>query len=65
MKGCYVYCCDKPLADYLAAQLEPQCESAPGIRIEPEVNDEVKYIDFSALIFNTGSMWSFWRGRIG
>ena len=49
MKGCYVYCCDKALAEYLAAQLEPQHESVPELRIEPEVNDEVKYIDFLPL----------------
>lgn len=46
MKGCYVYCCDKALAKYLSAQLEPKYEIIPQIRIEPEVNDEVKYIDF-------------------
>ena len=49
MKGCYVHCCDKSLAKYLAAQLEPQHESIPKLRIEPEINDEVKYIDFLPL----------------
>lgn len=46
MKGCYIYCCDKPLAEYFVAQLRIQAESTPKFRIEPEVNDEVKYIDF-------------------
>lgn len=49
MKGCYVYCCDKPLAEYFASKLEPQQEAAKTIRVEPEVNDEVKYIDFLPL----------------
>lgn len=46
MKGCYVYCCDSNLAEHLISQLEPQKEEEKITRIEPEVNDEVKYIDF-------------------
>lgn len=46
MRGCYVYCCDQNLAEYLISQMEPKKEEEKLIRIEPEVNDEVKYIDF-------------------
>lgn len=46
MKGCYVYFCDKALAEHFAQQLQPLETESDVIRIEPEVNDEVKYIDF-------------------
>lgn len=49
MKGCYVFCCDKNLAEYFSAKIEPQKEIKKVLRIEPEVNDEVKYIDFLPL----------------
>ena len=46
MKGCYVYFCDKALAGHFAAQLQPTEVEPNVIRVEPEVNDDVKYIDF-------------------
>ncbi len=55
IKGCYVYFCDPELAKHFAAQImeveskEPSINSIKkdnGIRIEPEVNDNVKYLDF-------------------
>lgn len=64
MKGCYVYCCDKVLAEYLANQLEPQHESVPKLRIEPEVNDEVKYIDFLPLYSIRAACGYFGEGEI-
>lgn len=64
MKGCYVYCCDKPLAEYLAAQLEPQQAPVPEIRIEPEVNDEVKYIDFLPLYSIRAACGYFGEGEM-
>lgn len=65
MKGCYVYCCDKPLTEYLAAQLEPQHdESIPELRIEPEVNDEVKYIDFLPLYSIRAACGYFGEGEM-
>lgn len=65
MKGCYVYCCDKPLAEYLAAQLEPQHdESIPELRIEPEVNNEVKYIDFLPLYSIRAACGYFGEGEM-
>lgn len=64
MKGCYVYCCDKPLAEYLAAQLEPQQEAIPEVRIEPEVNDEVKYIDFLPLYSIRAACGYFGEGEM-
>lgn len=46
MKGCYVYFCDKALAEHFRALMaEKPAESRP-MRIEPIVNDDVKYIDF-------------------
>lgn len=64
MKGCYVYCCDKALAEYLKAQLEPHYESTPEIRIEPEVNDEVKYIDFLPLYSIQAACGYFGEGEL-
>lgn len=54
MKGCYVYCCDKNLANYIQSRIEednliPKVEKHKeelAIRIEPAVNDDVKYIDY-------------------
>lgn len=46
MKGCYVYFCDSALAEHFMSLLEPLQEKEDDIRIEPEVNDDVKYIDF-------------------
>ena len=45
-KGCYVYCEDKALADYIRRMLTKQPESTKAIHIEPIVDDNVKYIDF-------------------
>lgn len=64
MKGCYVYCCDKQLAEYFAAQIEPQQEPTNEIRIEPEVNDEVKYIDFLPLYSIRAACGYFGEGDI-
>lgn len=64
MKGCYVYCCDKQLAEYFAAQIEPQQEPINEIRIEPEVNDEVKYIDFLSLYSIRAACGYFGEGDI-
>jgi len=55
MKGCYVYFCDKELEEYFRGRIskksilsEPEViELTP--RIEPEVNDDVKYIDYLPL----------------
>lgn len=57
MKGCYVYCCDKNLAYYLQSRIEEinlnlkveKLLEIDTIRIEPTVNDDVKYIDFLPL----------------
>ncbi|MGL5683427.1 MAG: DNA/RNA helicase domain-containing protein [Marinifilaceae bacterium] len=51
MKGCYVYFCDPALAQYFQNRLIPLQEQVSeiieeGIRIEPEVDSHVKYIDF-------------------
>ncbi len=55
MKGCYIFCCDKDLAEYFKANIKTQgSESSEPIapiikitpRIEIEVNDDVKYIDY-------------------
>ncbi len=57
MKGCYVYFCDKALAEYFKSmiiqdekpeQLEMpiEVEKETEVRIEPEVNENVKFIDF-------------------
>ena len=46
MKGCYVYFSDKALADHFRELMAQKPEEAPATRIEPVVNDDVKYIDF-------------------
>lgn len=46
MKGCYVYCCDPALAQYFRELMAEKPSVAEIIRIEPIVNDDVKYIDF-------------------
>jgi SOS-response transcriptional repressor LexA len=46
MKGCYVYFCDKALADHFRDLMAQKPAEEPAVRIEPVVNDDVKYIDF-------------------
>ena len=71
MKGCYIYCCDKALSNYIKSCLAPSVKSSsvpsvksyfvPSVktcsvpsfneevkelRLESDVNDEVKYVDF-------------------
>ena len=56
MKGCYIYCCDKDLSKHFSSLLESfdvekgKIISMPKAeRIEPEVNDDVKYVDYLPL----------------
>lgn len=57
MKGCYVYFCDKELENYFRKRittsekelLVPTMKEPQGPRIEPEVNDDVKYVDYLPL----------------
>ena len=46
MKGCYVYFCDPSLAEHFRALMAEKPEQAKHVRIEPIVNDDVKFIDF-------------------
>lgn len=46
MKGCYVYFCDHALAEHFRELMAEKIEEAQEVRIEPVVNDDVKYIDF-------------------
>jgi hypothetical protein len=46
MKGCYIYCCDSALANHFRELMAEKSEVAKEVRIEPVVNDDVKYIDF-------------------
>ena len=46
MKGCYVYCCDQTLAEHFRELMAEKPTVAKVVRIEPIVNDDVKYIDF-------------------
>lgn len=45
-KGCYVYCEDKALAEYIRQILAKQPDSAKVVPIKPMVDDRVKYIEF-------------------
>ena len=49
MKGCYVYCCDSALAEHFRELMAENPEVAQEVRIEPIVNDDVKYVDFLPL----------------
>jgi DUF2075 family protein len=56
MKGCYIYCCDKELSNHFSSLLEnSKVEEGKIIpmpiveRIETDVNDDVKYVDFLPL----------------
>lgn len=56
MKGCYIYCCDQELSNHILLQLESFGVEESKIipmpiveRIEAEVNDDVKYIDYLPL----------------
>lgn len=52
MKGCYVYFCDKALEAYFKSLLtiaETEEVIEDGIRIEPDVNEGAKFIDFLPL----------------
>lgn len=46
MKGCYVYFCDSSLAEHFRELMTDIPSVAKEVRIEPIVNDDVKYIDF-------------------
>lgn len=46
MKGCYVYCCEPTLAEHFRELMAVKQEDVQEARIEPIVNDDVKYIDF-------------------
>ena len=46
MKGCYVYFCDQALAEHFRELMVEKPAVAQEVRIEPVVNDDVKYIDF-------------------
>ena len=46
MKGCYVYCCDQSLATHFRELMAEKPKVTMEARIEPVVNNEVKYIDF-------------------
>lgn len=46
MKGCYVYFCDQALAEHFRELMAEKPTVAQEVRIEPVVNDDVKFIDF-------------------
>lgn len=46
MKGCYVFCYEPALAEHFRELMAEKPSETEMIRIEPVVNDDVKYIDF-------------------
>jgi Uncharacterized conserved protein len=64
MKGCYVYFCDSALAQHFASQLKPKQEEERFVRIESEVNDDVKYIDFLPFYSIKAACGYFGQGEI-
>lgn len=71
MKGCYVYFCDKELAAHFASQLaqptkqeqQPSVQSLKGPRVEAEVSDSVKYVDFLPLYSIKAACGAFGEGN--
>jgi hypothetical protein len=56
MKGCYIYCCDKELSNHFSSLLESSKVEEGKIipmpiveRIEADINDDVKYVDYLPL----------------
>lgn len=56
MKGCYVYFCDPKMARYAKSMIDKkadhnqiQCSVSENIRIEAEVGQDVKFVDFLPL----------------
>lgn len=69
LKGCYVYFCDSALAKHFQSLLKPiQVETINDIkeeiRVEPTVNEEVKYIDFLPLYSIKAACGYFGEGDI-
>lgn len=64
MKGCYVYFCDKSLAEHFSSQMEIQEEKPDKIRIEPTVNNDVKFVDFLPLYSVRAACGYFGEGEI-
>lgn len=46
MKGCYVFCCDYKLSEYLKGLLSEVKSQSDEPRVEAMVADNVKYVDF-------------------
>jgi len=74
MKGCYVYFCDKELEAHFANQLAEEKSSiitylpeivtvSKELRIEAEVNDNVKYVDFLPLYSIKAACGNFGEGQ--
>lgn len=69
MKGCYVYFCNTELSKYFQSQIESvqikekEIIKEP-IRIEPTVNEDVKYIDFLPLYSIKAACGYFGDGEI-
>lgn|SRR5574344_252491 len=73
MKGCYVYFCDKALAQHFSSLLQLNKENEHDInslkdknivRIEPMVNDDVKFIDYLPLYSIKAACGYFGEGEI-
>lgn len=69
MKGCYVYFCDHALAKHFQSLLKPahivtKNEIKEEIRIEPTVNENVKYVDFLPLYSIKAACGYFGEGDI-
>lgn len=65
MKGCYVYFCDAALAEHFQNQLQQkEKETIEETRIEPIVNDNVKYVDFLPFYSIKAACGYFGEGEI-
>jgi len=63
-KGCYVYCEDKALSEYICQMLTEKPESAYENRIEIEVDDKAKFVEFLPLYSIKAACGYFGEGEL-
>lgn len=63
-KGCYVYCEDKALADYIRQMLAKEPDSAKVVPIETSVDDAAKYVEFLPVYSMKAACGYFGEGEL-
>ena len=63
-KGCYVYCQDKDLADYIRQMLTKKTETTKVVSIIPIVDDTAKYVEFLPVYTIKAACGAFGEGEL-